>query len=194
MAKRQALGFGFIPEQTEHHFLVIIPKGNNDNSEVVVYERFTWQKEAETQTIDITENRCKAVLKKYKWKKIEEALREEFNRRLKKDNITVGAWRVGQNPVERLLGKELILLLWAIEDCDPNIIPNAIKNWLGLSPEERWWMFTMTNASTGNANDKRGWRKAVRYALTENPVDDNAVQGHIMEMLYRNESVVSRDL
>ena len=42
----------------------------------------------------------------------------------------------------------------------------------GLSREERWWLFTMTNAVTGHADDKRGWRKAIRYALTENPIDD----------------------
>jgi hypothetical protein len=30
----------------------------------------------------------------------------------------------------------------------------------------------MTNAVTGQADDKRGWRKAIRYALTENPIDD----------------------
>ena len=33
-------------------------------------------------------------------------------------------------------------------------------------------MFTMTNAATGHAiyGKSRGWRKAVQYSLTENPV------------------------
>ena len=66
----------------------------------------------------------------------------------------------------------MILLLWAIEDSDPSLIPTALRNWLGFSREERWWLFTMTNATTGHADDKRGWRKAIRYAITENPVDD----------------------
>jgi hypothetical protein len=190
MAKRQGLGFGFIPEETEHHFLVIIPKSSGDNTEIAIYERFTWQGEVEKQTVDLVENRCKALMSKYKWLKIETALKEEFNRRLKKDNITIGNWKTGQVPVARLLGKELILLIWAIEDCDPSVIPNAIRNWLGLSPEERWWLFTMSNAVTGHATDKRGWRKAVRYALTENPVDEAVIQGNIIEMLYRNEKVL----
>ncbi|MEA3325681.1 MAG: DUF3780 domain-containing protein, partial [Euryarchaeota archaeon] len=36
----------------------------------------------------------------------------------------------------------------------------------------RWWLFTMTNAATGHAiyGKSRGWRKAVQYSLTENPV------------------------
>ena len=52
------------------------------------------------------------------------------------------------------------------------LIPTALKNWRGLAPEERWRLFTMTNAATGHALHGRGkgWRKAVRFALTENPV------------------------
>ena len=38
--KKAALGFGFIPEQSQHHFLVLIPKNKNDD--VLIYERFTW--------------------------------------------------------------------------------------------------------------------------------------------------------
>jgi len=64
----------------------------------------------------------------------------------------------------------MVLLAWAVEDSDPKVIPNALKNWSGLKPEERWWLYTMTNASTGEPNTKYGWRKAVRYALCENPV------------------------
>jgi hypothetical protein len=50
----------------------------------------------------------------------------------------------------------------------------ALKNWQGLMPEERWWLYTMTNAASGHAvyGKNRGWRKAVRYALTENPISD----------------------
>jgi hypothetical protein len=85
---------------------------------------------------------------------------------------SIGKWQTGQTPVSRLLGKELVLLAWAIEDADPALIPQAIRNWHGLAPEERWWLFTMTNAATGHAlgGSGKGWRKAVRFALTENPV------------------------
>jgi len=58
------------------------------------------------------------------------------------------------------------------------LIPTAIRNWLGLAPEERWWLFTMTAAATGHALHGRGrcWRKAVRFALTENPVSATTVR------------------
>jgi len=66
-------------------------------------------------------------------------------------------------------------------DADPALIPTAIRNWLGLTPEERWWLFTMTNAATGHAiaGRDKGWRKAVRFALTENPLDSDSerIQG-----------------
>src|ERR1019366_4206904 len=42
----------------------------------------------------------------------------------------------------------------------------AIRNWLGLKPEERWWLYTMTAAATGLAHQQGlGWRGALRQAL-----------------------------
>ena len=98
---------------------------------------------------------------------------KEFNTRLKQDKKPIGKFAVGGTPLEKLLGKELMVLLWGIENNDPAGIPTAMRNWLGLQPEERWWLYTMTNASTGRINDKKGWRTALRYALCENPTDDD---------------------
>ena len=169
MAKIQALGFGFIPEETKHHFLIAIPRSSNQK--IAVYERFTWD-DSETQTSDMEYSSLKLTIDRHKWDLVKDALQQEFNNTLKANNILVGRFKIGEVPVERLLGKEMVLLLWAIEDSDPKLIPVALKNWLGLSREERWWLFTMTNAVTGQADDKRGWRKAIRYALTENPIGD----------------------
>ena len=39
-----------------------------------------------------------------------------------------------------------------------------------LAPEERWWLYTMTVATTGQAMQKGiGWRKALRAAIADNP-------------------------
>lgn len=179
--KRKTYGFGFDPQESQHHFLVIIPR--NSDGKVIIYERFKWQEDREIQTIDYSSDRPKVELPKYKWKLIEDALKDEFNSRLKKEKLPAGKWKTGQVPVHRLLGKEMVLLAWAIEDCDSSVIPTAIKNWLGLSPEERWWLFTMTNAATGGLKDKRGWRKAVRYALTENPVEETTKQMDFFDLL-----------
>jgi hypothetical protein len=59
-------------------------------------------------------------------------------------------------------------MTWAIEQADvsPEEIAVAIRNWLGLKPEERWWLYTMTAAATGLAHQAgMGWRDALRLAL-----------------------------
>jgi hypothetical protein len=171
-------GFGFNPKETNHHFLLELPKSNK---KITVYERFNWDKEK--QISDMSERDKKIILNKTKWNRVKNIIQKEFNRRLREDNLNTGDFNDYLVPVERLFGKELVLLLWAIEDAEVAMIDLAIKNWLGLAPEERWWLFTMTNASTGHYSDKRGWRVALRYALTENPVD-NRLAGSFVQRLF----------
>ena len=80
--------------------------------------------------------------------------------------------------MQRLFGKELLVLLWAVElpDVKPEEIAVAIRNWHGLKPEERWWLYTMTAAATGLAHQAgMGWRGALaagallRHALGRVP-------------------------
>ncbi|WP_295587231.1 DUF3780 domain-containing protein [uncultured Lamprocystis sp.] len=172
--KPVCLGFGFCPEESAHHFLVTIPAGNRED--VLISEHFTWDADGTasrpTFALGEAEGKLRVMLPRAKWDAIADEVRVEINKRLKQDGIKSGSWKTGANPVSRLLGKELVLLAWAIEEADPALIPAAIRNWLGLVPEERWWLYTMTSAATGHAIQGRGkgWRKAVRYALTENPV------------------------
>ncbi len=180
MTWQRSYGFGFVPSETEHHFLVVIPRSEREL--VHVYERFRWEGEDE-QSLDFGDQ--KVSLSRLKWQGIRGTLQREFNQRLKQERITTGKWEAGRVPVDRPLGKEMVLLMWAIEDSDPSVIPQAIKNWLGLTKEERWWLFTMTNASTGSVHDRKGWRKAIRYALTENPVEENR-QRSLFELPYEH--------
>jgi hypothetical protein len=98
---------------------------------------------------------------------------DEANRRLRANGLP--AFRFQKNPsqpvpVHPSLGKELCILCWAVEEATPGDIPNAIRHWEALAPEERWWLYTMTVATTGQAMQKgTGWRKALRAALTDNP-------------------------
>lgn len=94
--------------------------------------------------------------------------RAEFNRRLRIEGKPAGRWGANETAVQRLFGKELLVLLWAIEqpDVSPEEIAVGIRNWLGLKPEERWWLYTMTAAATGLAHQTgMGWRDALRRAL-----------------------------
>lgn len=200
MAKtKEHIGFGFDPSESKHHFLVIIPK--TSLGKVLIYERFEWGNEknidkvaelnffnAPDQKIDQRFDRLKCEMSRAKWKEIEADVKTEFNQRLKSYGQKAAAWKQGQNALQRLLGKELTLLCWAIEDCDIKVIPTAIKNWQGLKPEERWWLYTMTNAGTGEAHSKYGWRTAIRYALTENPVTDKYLQRSMFDQ-YVNDAI-----
>lgn len=174
--KTEVIKFGFIPQENEHHFLVVIPKSKEKNIEI--YERFYWQSNAKKQVINPIKDRLKAELRRSHWDLINKELESEFKNRLKEKNIlsSQANWTIGDNPVDRLLGKELLLLVWAIEDCETALIDTAIKNWKGLDIAERWWLYTTTNAATGGVDDRRGWRRAIKYALSENPTEEEKVK------------------
>ena len=183
LKQKKVRGFGFIPELSEHCFLVTIPASKAKGADVLISEHFEWRGIEKGKQVEVSLNdenaQIKIILRRDLWDEIAEETKAEFNRRLRSLGVKTGKWlKVGQVPVERSLGKELVLLAWAIEDCDPVLISTAVRNWLGLVPEERWWLYTMTNASTGHAVNGRGkgWRKAVRFALTENPISDVALK------------------
>ena len=71
--------------------------------------------------------KLRATLPRAKWNAIADDVRVEFNRRLKKEGLPAGRWKTGGNPLARLLGKELTLLAWAIEDADPTLVPAAVR-------------------------------------------------------------------
>ena len=167
-AKRTTYGFGVDPAQSVNHFYVLIPPKGPEP--VQVYERYGWT-DAPEQLLERSDV-LKLELSGHKWRLVSSELASEFNARLRKDGLKTGRFSAGGNPVERLFGKEMMVLLWGIEDCDPSSVPSAIRNWKGLMPEERWWLYTMTNASTGHMKDRKGWRVALRYALCDNPIEE----------------------
>lgn len=168
--------FGLEPEESTHYFLVNIPNARSPH--IYISEHFEFYETKERMRIEYEipaeHEAMRCILPREKWKKISDSLQFEFNTRLKRAGLKSSRFVNGYNIVPRLFGKEIVLLCWAIEDADPALIPAAIKNWQGLKPEERWWLYTMTAAASGHAVKHRntGWRKAVRFALTENPTGD----------------------
>jgi hypothetical protein len=186
--KSQILGFGFQPALSEHFFLLTLPKAKGAEAEVALSEHFEWVEPTVDAPIPVPINAVNAhlrvILRRSVWDEIAEEAKAEFNRRLRVYGLKTAKWPAsGQVPIDRTLGKELCVLAWAVEECDPALIPTAVRNWLGLVPEERWWLYTMTNAATGHALNGRGkgWRKALRYALTENPVSEGLMQRRLSE-------------
>jgi len=108
----------------------------------------------------------RVVLDRPRWTAIRSEVQRAFNARLKEHKLKTSNWKVGDNLVDRLLGKELCVLAWAVEGMSMEKIPVAVRNWLALRPEECWWLFGVTALNTGGIGDgSRGWRLALRHAL-----------------------------
>jgi len=157
--KHATLGFGVPATSDPHHFKVIIPKANTGKVQISEYLGLQAQSD-EFAVID------RVLLDRPRWTAIRAEVQRTFNARLKNHDVKTASWKVGENVVDRLLGKELCVLAWAAEGMEMEKIPVAVRNWLALRPEERWWLFGMTAMSTGGINDgEKGWRLALRHAL-----------------------------
>ncbi len=157
------VGFGVPVTTAPHHFIVSIPRGTRQP--VRITEDLGMHAEGEdNQVLD------RVFLHRPAWTEIANPVKRLFNQRLKAHNLAVSQWKAGENPVDRLLGKELCVLAWAVEDLPLEKVGAALRNWLALRPEERWWLFGMTAAAAGAPEDKgRGWRVALGYALGDTP-------------------------
>ncbi|MBQ0946331.1 DUF3780 domain-containing protein [Ideonella sp. 4Y16] len=156
---RPTLGFGVPATSDPHHFKVFVPRSNTAPVQLSEYLGLQALSN-EHSVID------RAVLDRARWTAIRAEAQRAFNARLGAHHLKPSAWKAGDNPVDRLLGKELCVLVWAVEHMEMEKIPVAVRNWLALRPEERWWLFGMTAMSTGGIGDgDKGWRLALRHAL-----------------------------
>ena len=167
------IGLGVVPEEGRHGFVLRL---GNKTHEVFIFEyrdtAFDDDGALRISDVSPADEALRVILTRAKWDQISRAFWEEASRRLKRRGLpTIKQPSKGDTPMHASLGKELCVLCWAIEEAEDDVIPAAIVNWEGLAPEERWWLYTMTAAATGQATQSgRGWRKALRFALTDNPV------------------------
>jgi hypothetical protein len=170
VSERKTTGFGVPNDIDPHHFVVDIPVARANP--VVITEQFGLS--GGSNGLPDSIERCR--LNQDAWNGIRKELDRVLNDRLKEKKLATSRWKSGKNQVERLLGRELCVLAWAIEAAAKETIPNAIRNWSGLKPEERWWLFAMAASMTGTSQDiDIGWRKALRVALTESPTGEEVV-------------------
>jgi len=160
------VGFGGSGSAEEHRFVVSISRVIRDP--VTIIEDYGAQGTSESEGDRVV----RAIVERSRWNEVSDAVRAEFNRRLKPRGMRTGRWTSGDIPIDRLLGKELVLLAWSIENAPVEKIPVALANWLGLSQEQRWSLYSLAAAATGDAILHRdiGWRRALMIAMTENPV------------------------
>lgn len=172
----RAYGLGYQPDLTGHGFIVEVPRGSGSSDMICIleYRGGDPEKLQETSVANLSPSdpSLRVLLDRTRWLGLAPSFWEDANRRLRANGLPTSKFQ--KNPgkpvlVHPSLGKELCILCWAVEEASPDDIPNALRNWEALVPEERWWLYTMTVATTGQALQKGiGWRKALRAALTEN--------------------------
>jgi len=174
---RKVLGLGFLPEEARHGFLVDVPRGTRGAEFVRITEHrgndLGALGEADMVSTSPNDPSLRVVIDRARWMALAPTFWEEANRRLRSNGLPAAKYQKNPGkplPIHPSLGKELCVLCWAVEEASPDDIPNALRNWEALAPEERWWLYTMTVATTGQAMQKGlGWRKALRAAITDNP-------------------------
>ena len=95
---RPTLGFGVPATSDPHHFKVIIPRGASAPVQVSEYLGLQALSD-EHSVID------RAVLDRARWVAIRSEVQRAFNARLSTHGLRPSAWKAGENPVDRLLGK-----------------------------------------------------------------------------------------
>jgi hypothetical protein len=167
VSEKKTIGFGVPNEMDPHHFTVEIPAARAEP--VVITEHFGLRGGSNGLPDSVV--RCR--LPRVAWSGVAEEAKRVLNERLKEKKLSSSRWSSGTNKVERLLGRELCVLAWGVESAPKELVPNAVRNWVALRPDERWWLFSMAASMTGGEDDGDiGWRKAIRIALTENPTGE----------------------
>jgi hypothetical protein len=169
MSKIKTIGFGVPDEMDPHHFSVEIPSARD--LPIVIVEHFGVRNVGGDDSVE----RCR--LPRVAWSAIAAETARVLNERLKERGLPTSRWSTGSNKVERLLGRELCMLAWAVEAADKELVLGALRAWAAFKPEERWWLFSMAASLTGTSEDVDiGWRKALRIALTETPSGEEVVE------------------
>jgi hypothetical protein len=160
-------GFAYHAGLRRHHIFVDVPTRLDED--VVIVEDFSAKESP----------REKARLPLRFFDRISTPLTAHFNQRIAENPDLNPCPRArfvrGKRiPMDLLLGRELLVLAWAIEpwehppERDPVFLhlPRALDTWLSMPPEERWTLFRLTNAKAGYGADAgKGWRRALRYGL-----------------------------
>jgi hypothetical protein len=128
-----------------HHVLVSIPESRGTE----VFFEEDWG----VVQIGHPDKLMRCALPRARWNAIATVARQTLNDRLKEQGLPASRWTTGENKVERLLGKEMIVLAWAVEAAEEEDVAAVTAAWAALRPEERWWLFGRIASTAGGAGD-----------------------------------------
>lgn len=158
-------GFGVPNDPLPHQFLVRIPAGRSDPVEI-------WEDFGAAGVGTTAQKLCRAAVSREAWRQVADGLKAHLNRRLKEKDLKASRFATGENRVERILGRELCVLAWAIEDATQDEAAIAFTRWSSHRPEELWWLFQQIDRDGGEWDSpKSGWRIAIRHALIRDDRD-----------------------
>lgn len=160
------IDFGAPAASGSHRFRLDIPQASR--AAVSLYEDFGFA----------GDERCpegaqlRAQVKRACWSAVSALVMHEFNERLLARKQASGRWRTGGVWLERMLGRELCVLLWALEHASSGTEALHMANaWQGFRPEERLWLFGRTARSAPLAVHQRSsWRRALALMMGEEEV------------------------
>ena len=128
-----------------HHVLVTIPEGRA--GEVLFEEDWGVAQAGGPDRV------VRCALPRPRWNTIANLAKQALNERLKEQNLPAARWLIGENRVERFLGKEMVVLAWAIEAAEEEDLDAVAAAWAALRPEERWWLFGRVASAAGTASE-----------------------------------------
>ena len=103
------------------------------------------------------------------WRKISARAVRELAQDMNADELEgkkAPSLKTGTNRLSPLVGRELALLLWALqEEGAPEQIEAILHGWRELAREERWWLYA--KAAAHGQQTGSGWRRALFHALSE---------------------------
>ena len=116
---------------------------------------------------------CRARLPEDTFRRVREEIRQAMNARIRGINEkqkpgstkipTCKGWsKSGPTRTDRILGRELTVLFWALEGCPPEKEEGVIGIWRDYRPEELWWLFMEADKDGRDfLSEPKGWRLAL---------------------------------
>ena len=103
------------------------------------------------------------------WRKVSARAVRELAQDMNEDELQdkkAPSLKSGTNRLSPLVGRELALLLWALqEDGALEQLEAILHGWRELAREERWWLYA--KAAAHGQRTGSGWRRALFHALSE---------------------------
>lgn len=153
--------FGLLDVNNENNFKVLL------GEDVRIVEEIK-QKDLYNNTVKLRDVE-RARINLMQWAHIKADVWLFFNNQLSETEWWFSYFITGENYMQNWYGKQLLLLVWAIEDTkDPDEIHRIFTHWFKLSEGEQWWLFTVIEETSKELPDRNGWRRILKKTLLSN--------------------------